>query len=409
MTILNGRLPIGLSAALILGLTVAGCGGGSSSSSPTPLPTGTPPPAILVNGATYQYTGSETVAITYTNPTSTNVNSNAAYTYTAAQTVSNAAAGAAAAFDVNRVTTYTVTQAPASGELLQSNTNDTYENQTFNGATETITTAATKGVTTGIDLNAGLRLGSGPFNETNTTTTNFVAPQLDETYPLVTGAVVTPALARNTVAVVSDTNGAGTYGGGGTTTTNFNGDGSFTRTFQATDGSSSQQASVIANGTATNSVTNNTSGSVTLTSVGTPVGSGSAATIPVTITTNGNAVTDNAVDWYPGGIVAAPLAITTRTIKGPASLPAACNFSGSAPSVVEIDSTSPDLSPLGSYSTTTGQTFNANGIEICRLQTATTMNYALATGLPTSVTTTTTVESLQSSNQTIAGLKRRTP
>ena len=341
----------------------------------------------------------------YASPSATNVNSNGSYTYTASQTVNAAAAGAPAPFDVNRVTTYTVTQAPASGELLQSAIGDTYQNQTFSGATETISTPGSKTSTVGVDLDAGLRLGNGPYNETNTTTTSYTTPQIDGIYPLITGNTLTEPLARSVTSVTTDANAGGTYGGGGTTTTSFNNDGSFTRNVQNANGTMQSQT-VNANGTA-QLTTTPISGTTTQTSFGLPVGTSGSATIPVTVTSNGNTTNDTAVDWYPGGgQPPIPLALTTRVVAGPVALPSACGFVGTPPPVIEVNLTTTSLSPFGTYATSNEQLYNANGTNICHTQTATTMNYNGTTGALTSTTTTTIAEVLLSSNQTITGIKR---
>jgi hypothetical protein len=391
-------------ALVVTSACVSACGGGNSSS--TPVASGTPPAPILVTGATYQYAGTESVAIVYASPTATNVNSNAVYIYTASQIVNASAAGLPAPFDVNRVTTYTATQQPSSGELLTSETADTYENQTFAGATETLTNAGSKTVTIGVDLNAGLRLGGGPFNETNTTTQTYAVAATIGVFPLQTGASTAEPLNRSVTAVVVDANGGGTYGAGGTTTTSYNNDGSFTRSFQAGNGSSVQQQVVSSNGTATLVVTPN-GGTATQTAIGTPTGATGSATIPVTVTTATGATNYSAIDWYPGANQPqSPLATTLRTVPGPVTLPASCAFSGTPPPIIEMIVTTANLDPLGSNATSSEAVYEANGISVCHTQTSTTSNYTLTTGALSSTTTTTIAESLIASNQTITGVKR---
>jgi hypothetical protein len=393
---------------LIAGIGLCGCGGGSSSAAPpiAIVATGTPPAPVLIAGATYQYAGTESVAITYANPTATDVNSNASYTYTASQSVGTSASGAPAPFDVNRITTYTVTQPPASGELLLSATGDTYENQTFAGATETISTGGSKTVTNGTDLNAALRLGSGPFAETSTSTTTYPTAVTDAIYPLQSGASYTELLARTETTVTTDANGGGTYGGGGTTVTTFNNDGSYTRTVTSGNNTSAQQQTVSSNGTAQLSVTP-TGGTATQTVVGVPAAVGGVTMIPVTVTNATGTTNDSAADWYAGGNQPAmPLAITVRTVPGPVALPASCGYPGTAPAVVEVALTTTNLNPLGSYATSSELLYNANGINVCHTQTSTTANYAVTTGALTSTTTTVIAEGLVASNQTITGFKR---
>jgi hypothetical protein len=397
---------VGIFVVVVASAGVSACGGGGSGSSAMPVASGTPPAPILVTGATYQYAGTESVTIVYANPTATNVNSTGTYAYTASQSINASAAGLPAPFDVNRVTTYTVTQSPASGELLTSQTADTYENQTFAGATETLTNAGSKTVTVGVDLNAGLRLGSGPFNETSTATTTYSVAATIGVFPLQTGASFTEPLARSETTVTVDANGAGTYGGGGTTTTAYNNDGSFTRNFSAGNSSSVQQQTVSSNGTATLIVTP-AGGATTSTGVGTPSGANGTMTIPVTVTTGSVVTNDAAIDWYPGANQPqAPLAVTLRTVPGPVALPASCAFSGTPPPIIEMIVTTTNLDPLGSNATSTEQVYEANGISVCHTQTSTTTNYTVTTGAVSSTTTTTIAESLVSTNQTITGVKR---
>ena len=404
----SARAQLGAFSVLLAAIGLSSCGGGGgTSNTPAPTPTGSPPAAVLVVGATYQYTGTESLAIVYANPSATAVNSNAAYTYVANQTINAGASGAPAPFDVHRATTYTVTTAPSSGELLLATTADTYESQTFSGATETIATAGTTTVTTGTDLNAALRLGGGPFNESLTSTTAFNTAATDAVYPLITGAAFTEPLARTVNTVTTDATAGGTSGGGGTTAITYNNDGSYTRTFSAADGSSQQQSSVVSAGTGQLAVTTATNSTTTV--IGLPSGSGGPLTIPVTVTNNAGVTNDFATDWYPGGgQPTQPLALTTHTVVGPASLPTACAYTGTVTALIETTVTTSNLDPVGGTSTaSTEQLYNANGTNICRTQTTTTTSYIVTTGALNATTTTTITEVLAASNQTILGLKRR--
>jgi hypothetical protein len=394
---------------VLAGIGLSNCGGGGSSSSTpsTPVATGSPPAPILIAGATYQYDGIESVVIAYASPSATNVNSTAAYTYVANQSVLASAAGAPAPFDINRVTTYTPTTAPVSGELLLNATTDTYESQSFSGATETIATAGAKDTTNGVDLSAALRLGGGPFNETSTATTTETTPVTDAVYPLVTGSSMVESLARTVTTVSTDANAGGTYGGGGTTAETYNGDGSYTRTFTATDGSLKQQQTVTSVGTA--SAAAQTATASTVTAIAVPTSSGGPSTIPVTVTNvlTGVVTNDVAADWYPGGAQpATPLAATTVTVVGPVALPSGCAIAGTAPAVIENSITTSNLNLLGAYTTSNEQLYNANGINICHTITTLTSNYNDTTGALTSTTTTTISEAIVASNQTILGVKR---
>jgi hypothetical protein len=197
---------------------------------------------------------------------------------------------------------------------------------------------------------------------------------------LQTGASIAEPLNRSVTAVVVDANGGGTYGGGGTTTTSFNNDGSFTRSFQAGNGSSVQQQVVSSNGTATLVVTPN-GGTATQTAVGMPTGTTGSATIPVTVTTSTGVTNDSAIDWYPGANQSqTPLAGTLRMVPGPVTLPASCVFSGTPPPIIEMIVTTTNLDPLGSNATSTEAVYEANGISVCHTQTSTTSNYTITTG-----------------------------
>jgi hypothetical protein len=305
------------------------------------------------------------------------------------------------------MTTYTVATAPVSGELLLAATSDTYESQTFSGATETIATAGSTTVTTGTDLNAALRLGGGPFNERSTSTTTYATAETDAVYPLITGATFAAALARTVNTVTTDATAGGVYGGGGTTAITYNNDGSYTRTFSAGNGSSSQQETLYSNGTGQLVVTTPTN--TTTTDVGTPAGSGGPMSIPVTVTNNAGVTNDSAVDWYPGAAApAVPLALTTHTVAGPIALPSTCAYPGTVPPVIETTVTTGNLDPMGGSSTaSTEQLYNASGTNICHTQTSTTSNYNITTGALVSTSTTTVTEVLVASNQSILGLKRR--
>jgi hypothetical protein len=394
----------GALALFLAGAGLSSCGGGGSSGSPaSPVVAGTPPPPVLVAGATYQFAGTEMVATTYASPSATNVNSNATYTYTANQTVNAVTAVCSPAqFDVSSVTKYASTQAPSTGELLQSATADTCENQTFSGATETLSSPASKSTTTGVDVSAGLRLGSGPYNESNTSSTTYVTSEMFAVYPLQTNAAITESLARTVVSVTVDANAAGTAGGGGTTTTIYNNDGSFTRTVSNATNGSQQQQTVNANGSAQQTVTP-TTGAPTQTVIGLP---STGTQIPVTLTTSGVATNDIALDWYPGGVAPSPLALTKRTVVGPVALPASCGFVGTPPPVIETVVTSTNLDTFGSYATSNDQLYNANGINICSIDAATTSNYTVTTGVLSSTTVTTQTQVLVASNQTITGVTR---
>jgi hypothetical protein len=402
------RVTAALSSAF-LGVLVCACGGGSGSLTSPSVPTGPPPAPILVNGATYQYSGSVTTTLAYTSPTPTQLNSSGAATYTDLVTVQPSAGGAPAPFDVQHVYQFTATQTPVYGVEPEQQTTDDYENQTFTGGSESLFLAGTKTATTGIDLSAGVRLGGGPFTDTATTTTTYTTPQTLGVYPLQTGAVLAEPLARTATGTTVDTNAGGTIGGGGPSTTTYQNDGSFTRTSTAAANGSVTNQTESGNGTGQSTQTFVT-GNTTQDAIAVAQSAGGIFTIPVTVTTTaGGASMTNATDWYPGnGLPPAPLATTTRTVKGPIALPAACGFSGTAPAVTEIDVALGSLDVFGSLTVTSTRVFDAAGITVCRLQTSTTGSYALTTGALTETETTTQTETLTSSNQTIAGV-RRTP
>jgi hypothetical protein len=397
-----------LVSSALLGAAVCACGGGGSGSVPsTPVPSGSPPAPILVNGATFQYTGTTSTTIVFSSPSPTQLNSSGATTFTDSVTVQAAPGGAPAPFDVQHVLKYTTTQQPAFGVQLLTQTTDDYENQTFNGGTEALILAGTKVATTGIDLSAGVKFGGGPFNQAATTTTTYVTPQTMGVYPLQTGAVLAEPLARTVSATTTDTNGGGTIGGGGPTSATYQNDGSFTRTATNAVNNAVTVQNESSNGTGLSTVTQ-TTGATTQSAIAPAAQISGTFGIPVTVTTStGGATAFTAADWYAGGALApVPLAATTRTVKGPIALPSQCAYSGTPPAIVEIDAASSTTDIFGSYAVNSTRDFDAAGISICRLQTSTTTDYTLTTGALSQTTTTTTTETLNSTNQALAGIKR---
>jgi hypothetical protein len=108
-----------------------------------------------------------------------------------------------------------------------------------------------------------------------------------------------------------------------------------------------------------------------------------------------------ASDWYPSsGAPDSPLVLQAETVVGPASsLPAGCNGAVLRPNIYEIDTTTTSqvtISP--SYSVTTTQSFNADGVTVCSLSQETSYAYDLLTGALTSTTTTDTSTLLSAIN-----------
>src|SRR5580698_229781 len=102
-----------VAAALAVGASMAGCNGGSSTTVP-PVPVATAP-VILVAGSTRTFAGTDSQMYVYASPIPGQSNYTATSTFAGTATISKAAAGAPAAWDVNQTVHYTVTQAAKAG------------------------------------------------------------------------------------------------------------------------------------------------------------------------------------------------------------------------------------------------------------------------------------------------------
>jgi len=393
--------PVLFSAICLSALAVASCSMGGNLAGVVPLgpaasPSASPTAsaaAVLVAGKVAQYTGTDVTAFVYASPGPTQANYTAGYTFAQTTTVNAAATGAPAPFDVNVATTYTTTQTPTTGFQHISQIVDNYESQTASGASETVALVASKSVTVDTDLTAGAN-GGGPYTSTSTVTTTYASPRAVGVYPLVTGEVTTPTIARTATTSTTDVNAAGTR-----PNTTF--PVSVTQSY-ASDGSTTK-TSVISNGeqnvfteSSNGSATENVTGPIYLAqeTIGVPVPAAGVYTIPYTYArqdvqsgpTPVPTITpraSNAADWYPGGALPpSPLVLATVTVKGPATaLPGGCSGAIAEPNVVEVDSVQSSLNVNGTYETQTQQTFDSNGTAVCVLRTTTTRSYDNSTGL----------------------------
>jgi len=407
------------SAVAVAAGGIAACGGTGTSGPPPPVSTATP---LLVAGTVANYSGTDTIAHAYQSPSAGQTNYTEAYTFVEVSTLEASASGAAAPFDLNNVTTFTTTEAPAAGTQKQKTTVDDYESQTPSGATVTIAMAASKTVAVGTDVSAGAT-GSGPYTITTTTSTTDTTPFTTGIFPLVTGAVYQEPFAKTTTTTTTDVNAGGQGPAnayvtlGSQTIAN---DGSYTRTDQFSNG---EQLSFVESSNGSAQVQESGPLFTLAETIGVPVAGNAGDTIPVSQTyqpatlgptpaPTATARAFAAADWYPGAALPPqPLSNETVTVKGPVSaLPAACSGALSEPSVVELDLALTSLNVSGSYQTETQQRFAYNALNVCILRTTTTQNYSVTTGRPTNSSTETYTQILTSvtPGSSSASLKRAT-
>ncbi len=375
-----------VAAAIGSGVTAAGCGG--STSVPPPVAVATAP-VILVAGSQRVFSGTDSATHVYASPSPGQSNYTSASTFAGTTTISKAAAGAPAAWDVNAVVAYTITQPAKSGAQTLSTDTDTYENQTFAGKTTTIAQIASKSTTKANDLSAA-QAGGGPYTLTSVATTTNTVP-VTTVFPLQTGLTTTEPLARTVAESATDLNAGGAppppsyvYVTGQSAT--YGNDGSFSYNPQTRSNGEIRVTTENPNGTASEA-DKNTSYAET---IGLPTLSGSSYVIPVAITnTSGVKTSYTAADWYPGGALApSPLEFKTVAIKGAvSSLPSACSGALAVPNLVEVDTTQTTLNVFGAYSLETQQAFQANGINDCIVRSIVTTNYDIKTGALTETTT----------------------
>ncbi len=373
--------------AFALGVAMTGCGGSSTTSVP-PVAVATAP-VILVAGSQRVLSGTDTQMHVFASPSPGQSNYTSASTFTATTTIAKASPGAPAAWDVNQVIHYTVTQAVKSGTQALTADTDTFDNQTMSGKSTTIAQIASKETATADDVSAGLA-GGGPYTLTTTSSTTNLVP-VTTVFPLQTGLTTTEPLARTTKETQTDRNAAGAPPPPPFTyitaqSASYANDGSFSVNPRTYSNHDNRIVTENANGTAQESDTTTPFAQT----IGLAALSGGSYVIPVSITnTSGVTTTYDAADWYPGAALApSPLEVRTVTIKGPAtSLPAGCAGAIALPHVVEVDLNQTTLNVFGSYSVETQQTFNSNGISDCILRSTTTKDYDIKTGALTETTT----------------------
>jgi len=395
-----------VAAAFAAGMSLSGCNGSPTSAAPLPRATA---PVILVAGSQRVFSGSDSQTHVYASPAPGQSNYTSASTFTGTTMIAKAASGSPAAWDVNQVVHYTVTQPAKSGTQALTADTDTYENQTMSASATTIAQIASKETATANDVSAGLA-GGGPYTLTTTSSTTNIDP-VTIVFPLQTGLTTTEPLARASQESQTDRNAGGaqpppSYAYITAQSSTFANDGSFSINPRTYSNGDKRTLTENANGTAKQTDTTNPyAETISLATL-----SGAAYVIPVSITnTSGVTKSYDAADWYPGAALApAPLELRSVTIKGPASsLPSACSGATALPNVVEIDTTQTTLNVFGSYTTETQQAFNSNGIDDCIVRSTTTKNYSVTTGLLTETLTDTYTQILKSETSPSATLRKQ--
>ena len=380
------------------GVGMAGCNSTTASTPPAP----NSPDTFLIPGNTAQYNGTESVVITFATPSSTTPNSTVNYVTAESDTVQTSPANAPAPLDLHRVITYTPSAAPQYGNNLATNTTDQYENiVATNSGTFDIVIAQTISAQSGTNISDADTAPSGaPYAYTSTTTTTYTVPTIVNILPLTAGAQWSSSLARTVSAVSNTTNATGAPYAASNLTTVYQSDDSYSETGQNSLTSTTVRSEAT-NGTGTITNTAISTGTVSLQeTIGVPTLSGSDYVIPVSTTTTGSPVNDDAADWYPGAALPpSPLGTVAFTVVGTTNtLPTGCTYTGTQPNVVEFDSTTSVLDVVaGTVTTGTSRTFDSNGLTVCRLSVSTVKNYSLTTGLLTRTTITTTDSSLNNS------------
>jgi hypothetical protein len=361
---------------------------------------------ILQIGMQRQYVGTATRTVVYANPTSTLRNNTLVYTFTQNQTVVPSPAGAPGPFDVHVDYTYNVTQDPGVGTVPISQTVDNYDNLLTSDSSQSIANLGQAVVTVSNDETSDA-LGNGPYTETSSTTSAYLTPRDNFSYPLQTGATMTTPQSQTQTITFADVNASGASPSNGTNigysqSRSENNDGSYAYQTAYVNGNTFSRTQ-NSDGSGIQTFTNATSS--TTTTVALPATVAGVSTIPVAIsveTTHTTTTDYSAADWYPdAGVPSSPLVLETRNVVGPSSsLPAECNGAVLRPGIFEIDTTTTDLNPIGaSNSTTTTRNFSAaDGASICQLSTDTALSYTLDTGALVSTTTTTTTTLLSSIN-----------
>lgn len=360
---------------------------------------------ILAVGMQRQFTGTTTRTVVYATPTSTNVNNTLAYSFTESQNVLQAPLSAPGYFDINSVYAYTVTQDPGVGAVPISQTVDDYRNLYFSGNTQATSDFGQNSTVISNDETSNL-LGDGPYTQTTVTTATYPTPRPGLVFPLLAGE--TNSIPQSSVENITftDVNAANAPPPSGnffgyTRSRTENNDGSFS--FQQT-GVTGFNETFAESANGSGAYTNTGPSTTTTTTISVPALASSIYTIPVnrtiTSSTPGN-VNYSAADWYPGGgLVPAPLVLSSQIVVGQVSaLPSQCNGALMQPNTFEVDTTTTNLNTVNAvYSVTTTQGFNSNGVSVCSLTQETSSSYDVLTGALFSTTTTQTTTILAALN-----------
>jgi hypothetical protein len=381
--------------ALVLALptifVLASCGGGGSSTNDA----SSQPSPLLRVGMQRQYTGTSSRTVVYTAPAGNNQNNTLAYSFAQLQNVLQAPPNALGAFLIHTITSYNVTQDPATGSVPISQTVDDYRNLITNGNMQwTIDYGQT---TTSLNSDEGA-LGNGPFTESTTTVASYPTPRQSFVYPLQTGSTLTVPQSSQQQITFTDLNASGTAPSNGSNvgysnTKSQNDDGSFSflRSFVSGTSDSYQQ-----NADGSGSLVITTPNSTTTTNVGLPMPSLGGYSIPIlrtVVSATPGTKSYLASDWYPGSALPiTPLILQSQTVVGPVTtLPNQCSGAAAQPNMFEIDTTANNLSTITTgYSQTATRSFTSNGVAVCTLTQQTTYNYNLLTGALTSTSITQT-------------------
>ena len=398
----------GLAALRLLPIAVlvSACGGGGGGGDQNNGGSNPQVNAILQVGMQRQYTGMTTRQVVYVAPTAAAPDNTLTYTFTQIQSVTQAPAGVPASFDLHNVYSYVITQDPGVGTVPLSQTVDNYENLSISESTQTASIIGQTITTTTSDETANA-LGTGTYIQTTVTTASYPTPRDSLPYPLQTGATQTVPQSLNQTTTFSDLNGNGAAPSNGssvgyTLTRTANDDGSYAYQTDYVNGNSFTRTQ-NSDGSGSQLFTGPTSSTATM--LGLPAQVNGATTLPVSVTVTGSTTaTTNyaAADWYPnGGVPSTPLVSTRRIVVGPvASLPAGCTGALLRPDIVEVDTTTTDLNPLGpTYAVTNTRSFNSgDAVGVCQLSSEIQTDYDLKTGALVSTTTTTTTTLLNAIN-----------
>ena len=398
----RSKLLIPKSALALVPITMllSACGGGYSDAS-----TANPSQPLLRVGMQRQYAGTTTRSVVYVNPTSTSPNNTLSYTFVESQNVLQATATAVGKFDIRSVIVYTITQVPGTGVVPISQTVDDFRNLITTGSGQATVDLGQTSTVLNNDESSNV-LGGGPFTQTTITTSTYPTPRTSLYYPLQTGATLLVPQSSVQSTTFVDVNGSGLTPANGSNigyarVRTQNDDGSFA--FQQT-GATGTNETLTQNADGSGSIVVSSSAGSTTTTLGIPIFSNGAFTIPVSrVVTSATPSSKiySAADWYPNAAQpSSPLILQQQNVVGPVTtLPAQCNGALLQPNMYEIDTNTSNLNTINaSLSVTSTRSFNSNGVAVCTLTQQNSSNYSLLTGALSSTTTTQTATLLQASN-----------